>query len=566
MLYTELCASLPDEPLGLEDFVKKIDVFNLNYLIYSIAYVFNPLEDRREKMIKCKCTACGEEYYEAYASKDFFDVSSCKYGFFDSDTNTPVCSHSVIRCSCCGEPVTVVSNYDFRYNQFLCKGARIGSVSVVDGTIALLSWHVKRFLHKDGKFHIDCFKLEGNAFDSNHKYAFTGSTKTMNGSYSYFLKWYQLEKYKDRIGSFNVDYFIPFDGNIFEKAQLKNCHLDKYIFEGADYENCVFPSLYMQLYQKHPSVENLVMNDASYLVNEMIDSSREQRGAYYNVYYLFNPSNVKGVNFKCFSPFKMLSLSKDDYRYLISNRFPFKWVQFYSIHKDYLSFEDLRFLMKNYSFNFLKCLNSYPDVDVLKALRYVKKQAVLLKDDCINLSFLVDYWNMLRDSNILIDSNNRYPMNLNSAHDNAVMSFSFVTDVKLKGKYARRYKELSKFVFIHNGLIIRPVASDDELYREGKILHHCVYSYAKRHCDRDTSIFFIRRIEEPSMPFYTLEFDEKNLLIRQNRGKYNNKYVPKSEVVSAFEKKWLEFVKKVMEDEKNGKSSSKSKSRVSASA
>ena len=90
------------------------------------------------------------------------------------------------------------------------------------------------------------------------------------------------------------------------------------------------------------------------------------------------------------------------------------------------------------------------------------------------------------------------------------------------------------------GLLIRPAASQRELTAEGDALHHCVGSYGEAHAAGRTAIFFIRRSGRPREPFYTLELDEKELKVRQNRGKNNCARTPE---VEAFEEEWLAWVR-----------------------
>ena len=75
---------------------------------------------------------------------------------------------------------------------------------------------------------------------------------------------------------------------------------------------------------------------------------------------------------------------------------------------------------------------------------------------------------------------------------------------------------------------------------EGRELHHCVATYAKRHASGQTAIFFIRHINEPDKPYFTLEFDFKNMCVRQNSGL---RHCERTQEVQDFEEKWVEFVK-----------------------
>ena len=61
-------------------------------------------------------------------------------------------------------------------------------------------------------------------------------------------------------------------------------------------------------------------------------------------------------------------------------------------------------------------------------------------------------------------------------------------------------------------------------------------------------IFFIRKLEDPNTPFFTLEY--KNGIVAQNRGAKNCK---RTKEVQEFENLWLEHVEKVNRSKKDGK-------------
>ena len=59
------------------------------------------------------------------------------------------------------------------------------------------------------------------------------------------------------------------------------------------------------------------------------------------------------------------------------------------------------------------------------------------------------------------------------------------------------------------------------LYEEGISLSHCVASYSDRFIDGSSAILFIRKNNDLSTPFYTMEINPKTNEIIQVRGKYN---------------------------------------------
>lgn len=185
------------------------------------------------------------------------------------------------------------------------------------------------------------------------------------------------------------------------------------------------------------------------------------------------------------------------------------------------------------------------------ALRYIEKQKTKYRKEhkknyCpINAQYLVDYWEMSKKlGDDLSEDSIRYPHRLETAHDNAVKLQKVEEAKELKKKFERRYRELAKYCFEAEGLSIHPAQSEREMIVEGRILSHCVGSYAKRHADGQTTIFFIRKADDPETPYYTLEYDFKRMCILQNRG-FKNCAPP--EEVRAFAEKWNERVKGIID-------------------
>ena len=169
-----------------------------------------------------------------------------------------------------------------------------------------------------------------------------------------------------------------------------------------------------------------------------------------------------------------------------------------------------------------------------RTLRYLKKR-------CWNWYTLRDYWNMAgRLGWDLTDSLVRWPRNLNAAHDRVMREQKLRKNELLTAGFQRRAAELARLSFELDGLLIRPCRDQAELNAEGKALHHCVGSYANDHADGKTAILFIRRAETPDEPYFTLELDEKNLTVRQNRGLCN---CAPPEEVRAFVVAWLAWAR-----------------------
>lgn len=97
----------------------------------------------------------------------------------------------------------------------------------------------------------------------------------------------------------------------------------------------------------------------------------------------------------------------------------------------------------------------------------------------------------------------------------------------------------SVFEIKGKGMIIKVPTSAEELKAEGSYLHHCVGTYVDRVANGETNIFFVRKANEPDIPYFTLEF--KNNKVIQCRG-YKNCSMPADvrAFVKVFEKKMQE--------------------------
>lgn len=143
---------------------------------------------------------------------------------------------------------------------------------------------------------------------------------------------------------------------------------------------------------------------------------------------------------------------------------------------------------------------------------------------------------------------NIYPRNFVEKHDEMAKAYQKFKDKQHREdikKFNLLLKQMRKDLKEDNplnlqvrGLFIRLPYRAEELKTEGEILHHCVGTYIDRVMKGETTIFFIRRIEKPEEPFYTLEW--KNHKIAQCRGSHNCDMTPE---VKAFTMLFAEQMK-----------------------
>ena len=128
-----------------------------------------------------------------------------------------------------------------------------------------------------------------------------------------------------------------------------------------------------------------------------------------------------------------------------------------------------------------------------------------------------------------------WPERLFSAHDAAMEKMADKTRTfQVRNLRARRLK----YEFELDGLKIIFPATTAAIKREGAALSHCVGGYAERHMKGVTTILFLRRADQPHIPYVTLEMDGNR--IRQIHG-YHNDILAGSQKPSVVHKAFLDI-------------------------
>lgn len=133
-----------------------------------------------------------------------------------------------------------------------------------------------------------------------------------------------------------------------------------------------------------------------------------------------------------------------------------------------------------------------------------------------------------------------YPKDLKAAHDHASAQIALQVSSAAQKAYIRRRIALSNtYCYCDGTFFIRPPFTQNEIIREGKLMNHCVGTYAERHVKGQTDILFMRRCDKPDTPLYTIEI--KDGFERQIRGKGNGLVKTKEE--RQFHENWLAWVR-----------------------
>lgn len=142
-----------------------------------------------------------------------------------------------------------------------------------------------------------------------------------------------------------------------------------------------------------------------------------------------------------------------------------------------------------------------------------------------------------------------YPKNLKEKHDQMIRERREKRDKehadKMKAMYQGiedQFEKLDKRYSWQDGAYcIRPAHDAKEIVEEGRTLHHCVggSNYLNKHSKGETAILFLRKLETPDEPYYTIEIKDNTIL--QWYG-YNDKK-PEQEIIGPWLDGYVEHLK-----------------------
>lgn len=127
----------------------------------------------------------------------------------------------------------------------------------------------------------------------------------------------------------------------------------------------------------------------------------------------------------------------------------------------------------------------------------------------------------------------QYPKNLDEEHNKMALQQNELKNRKrimeMQEKYPqieKQYKKLlKKYKYEEENLIIRPTMNAGEIILEGRSLHHCVGGehFIKNHNAGRNLILFMRKKNQPDIPYVTIELDTTTKNIVQWYGANNKK-------------------------------------------
>lgn len=518
---------------------------------------------RKQRVVRTTCSECGQSAIVEYATPDpAYSGGRGRYGFYhpNDPMHDPTRDGGSTLCPVCESPVSVRCAAAVGAGSFTASETDVMSASLLAGEpgkrpLVLTGWNVRRLVNRYGMDRYDVRPLEAYIFEAHDAYKLNGWVNSYSGTAGYFVsvcrEWRQPQDWSESWG--RVSGIFGLTPELVAESCLPNCKLDRYMAEGT-WRGLKSPVAYLRLYQRHPQVENLVVQGCGYLLESLLGEVQEHSDW---------EKNRKGrvdlpeLNLKEVRPAQMLGLTMDEFTVMRAQCWDLYHWRIYTKAKtagDHMKLPEDITLLHQYGNEDIEAVIGMAPVG--KTLRYLMKQMLWWsaandpyneyvgyepEEDALDATTLADYWAMAERAGWdLADPSVRWPKTLLAAHERARAASEAVLSRGLEAKFKARGRALSKFTYISGPLMIRPAVSQRDLTREGELLDHCVAGYGKDVALGEKAIFFIRHTWAPRTPYFTLEYDETKETVRQNRGRKNCSRTPE---VEAFEAEWLAWIK-----------------------
>lgn len=520
---------LPEQPPeGLTQWVLAQGKLNKEYLIYKAAKEYAVLEDAWKPAVEVTCTACGRTFLaeKINAGGCHNSYAPAPFGWMNPVFHESVISGNSTMCPFCnqkGETVHIKQMpCGITQNVYTTVISRL-SVEGKQDRLLLTEWQTSRWIDKQGESHYRNKIYTAWVVEEKKIVRLMGYTRNFQHICLHYPE--QRKTMQDDYGKCQMLY--PWEPEILEGTTAENCKLDVYIAAGGEYLVS-----YLAVWRRHPNLENLIMQGWGKMIDELIDKHRGSG------YYSNNRGipRMLSINWKEKKPHRMLHMTKAEFReYAGITAAEFSllgWARKNGIKVEGMG--DLKALHKSGEYTCNQILELAGAAEFWKMVRY-------LGGADRDYYILRDYWKMAYALGMDLDHPQvRWPKRLSAAHDDVMRRYKARNDEIVEQGFRVRLKELERFSWSADGITIRPCMTQDEMKQEGKALSHCVARYAEDHALAKTAIFLIRKEAEPNTPWYTLELDEKKLIVKQNRGKNN---CARTDEIQNFENQWLEHIR-----------------------
>lgn len=307
-----------------------------------------------------------------------------------------------------------------------------------------------------------------------------------------------------------------------EKVSMED--FTNFIFEMMSYCNI------MSIHNSFPGIELFAKCGMSNMVNDF--NARLSIPAF--------------LNKKETSPAKILGVSPSDFRSIRTKNAGLeqftRFNQIREIDKN-ATFEDCdSVLSRGYAQNIMTLCMDILNIGLSKVNMATIRHYLDSLDDyqCITanegLMLWRDYLNMSQEIHVnLNDRTALFPNSLKLEHDRVVRKSDSMRNKQSEKNFKEAVEKYKFLEYSNEKFLVKVPDSQEELFEEGRVLHHCVGSYVRTISNGSTFILFIRSQEAPDAPLCTVEV--RNSHIIQARTRFNQ---PAASVpgVAKFMREW----------------------------
>lgn len=478
----------------------------------------------------------GDRHYECSSCRQGGVVSRYRRMEREQDYILDRAKHNdTVRCPFCGRVCTLKNNGKAKKRKSLWEERRYVLCEIGDNGEVLLRA-------------LDTYRGYGNTFalptiEEKRRYILTPGKVEVWDYNHYYQKWSQTDRTRaDAFPDKCVWYctnkapdtsyeFIDIE-KIYTVDFMKYCSLDLYLemFSSHDYVGTeIGATKWLCEYAKNPRLEMFLKCGLRQMLRSNIMWNRKLRGI---------------VNWKAKSPWAALKITKPEYKVLMTA-------------DDDVRIEALEILREVREIE--------PNVKIEGAIALAKKRIwsenkEFIKKHVVGAGFSIEkliryvekglycgqfYWKdyITAAEKLGYDLKNEvvlFPKNLKEEHDKATAAVRYKANREMeeaaKKSLAKRRKKMN---LEGKDYFIRIAENMSEIIEEGKALKHCVGGYAERHMKDQTTILFIRKIDAPETPLYTVEYRDGRVV--QAFG-FKNTAIP--EDAKAFLDGWKEKISK----------------------
>lgn len=318
--------------------------------------------------------------------------------------------------------------------------------------------------------------------------------------------------------------------------KLKNTFL-KYAMCGDDTPAAF--AAYLCRFAKHPNIEYLIKGGFAYIVQNICQGNA---GVYINYrtndlkkMLRLNREEINLLRDRCIEDYRSYIEYRKHLSGLCTTEIINYWKEYKCICQDALE------LVKKYDIN-----------DFKKLLDYIGKQDTESTDRSKRV-LMHDYCDYIREcSKLKYDLTSRvvlFPKNFVRAHARTTKAMQSLLSAEQQARLeiSNKLRSWLPYTDEARGLTVIVPETVQEIIDEGAKQNHCVGGYADRHAKGYLHILFLRKIDAPDIPYYTMEVSQEGRII-QCRGYANNVESnggkPKTQDIIDFEKDYQSFLNK----------------------